>query len=254
MMAGDLSLEGKVALVTGAARGIGREIADRMAQHGARVVVTDVEPKLGGTAAAAMKGAVYRDLDVTSPDQWNEVIEALREEHGRLDVLVNNAGISPAANIEQTDLDLWRRVQSINVESVFLGCRTALPLMRASGDGGSIINLSSVQGLRPAAALAAYSASKAAVRALTKSVALHAAGDRIRCNSVHPGGIHTRMLDDFAALTGDADAALARMNAANPLGRVGRPIDIANGVLYLASDLSEWVTGLELVIDGGSTL
>lgn len=254
MMAGDLSLEGKVALVTGAARGIGREIADRMAQHGARVVVTDVEPKLGGTAAAAMKGAVYRDLDVTSPDQWNEVIEALREEHGRLDVLVNNAGISPAANIEQTDLDLWRRVQSINVESVFLGCRTALPLMRASGDGGSIINLSSVQGLRPAAALAAYSASKAAVRALTKSVALHAASDRIRCNSVHPGGIHTRMLDDFAALTGDADAALARMNAANPLGRVGRPIDIANGVLYLASDLSEWVTGLELVIDGGSTL
>lgn len=254
MMADDLSLEGRVALVTGAARGIGREIADRLAQHGARVVLTDVEPELGRQSAAAMNGAVYRDLDVTSQDQWEQVIAELREEHGRLDVLVNNAGISPAADIERTDLALWRRVQGINVESVFLGCRTALPLMRASGDGGSIINLSSVQGLRPAAALAAYSASKAAVRALTKSVALHAARDRIRCNSVHPGGVHTRMLDDFAALTGDAQAALARMNAANPLGRVGQPLDIANGVLYLASDLSSWVTGTELVIDGGAIL
>jgi len=253
-MADDLSLEGKVALVTGAARGIGQEIASRLAQHGARVVLTDVEPELGKKAAAAMKGATYRDLDVTSQDQWEQAIQALREEHGRLDVLVNNAGISPAANIEQTDLDLWRRVQTINVESVFLGCRTALPLMRESGEGGSIVNLSSIQGLRPAAPLAAYSASKAAVRALTKSVALHSAADRIRCNSVHPGGVHTRMLDDFAALTGDADAAMVQMNAANPLGRVGEPLDIANGVVYLASDMSSWVTGLELVIDGGSTL
>ncbi len=253
-MTDGLSLEGKVALVTGAARGIGYEIANRLAQHGARVVLTDVESELGKEAAAAMEGATYRDLDVTSQDQWEEEIQALREKHGRLDVLVNNAGISPAANIEQTDLDLWRRVQTINVESVFLGCRTALPLMRESGDGGSIVNLSSIQGLRPAAPLAAYSASKAAVRALTKSVALHAAGDRIRCNSIHPGGVQTRMLDDFAAQTGDADAAIAQMNAANPLGRVGQPLDIANGVVYLASDMSIWVTGLELVIDGGATL
>jgi len=253
-MADDLSLEGKVALVTGAARGIGQEIVNRLAQHGARVVMTDVEPELGEEAAAAIKGVTYRNLDVTSQEQWEEAIQGLREEHGRLDVLVNNAGISPAANIEQTDVDLWRRVQTINVESVFLGCRTALPLMRESGDGGSIVNLSSIQGLRPAAPLAAYSASKAAVCALTKSVALHAAGDRIRCNSVHPGGVHTRMLDDFAAMTGNADAAIAQMNAANPLGRVGQPLDIANGVLYLASDLSTWITGLELVIDGGSTL
>jgi 3(or 17)beta-hydroxysteroid dehydrogenase len=254
MMAGDISLEGKVALVTGAAQGIGREIANRLTQNGARVILSDVEPELGQEAVAAINAASYRDLDVTSEDKWAETIAAVREEHGRLDILVNNAGISPAADIEQTDLDLWRRVQTINVESVFLGCRAALPLMRESGDGGSIINLSSIQGIRPAAPLAAYSASKAAVRALTKSVALHAARDRIRCNSVHPGGVHTRMLDNFAALTGDADAAIAQMNAANPLGRVGKPLDIANGVLYLASDLSEWVTGLELVIDGGSTL
>ena len=254
MMAGDISLEGKVALVTGAAQGIGREIASRLTQNGARVILSDVEPELGQEAVAAINAASYRDLDVTSEDKWAETIAAVRKEHGRLDILVNNAGISPAADIEQTDLDLWRRVQTINVESVFLGCRAALPLMRESGDGGSIINLSSIQGIRPAAPLAAYSASKAAVRALTKSVALHAARDRIRCNSVHPGGVHTRMLDNFAALTGDADAAIAQMNAANPLGRVGKPLDIANGVLYLASDLSEWVTGLELVIDGGSTL
>lgn len=253
-MANDLSLDGKVALVTGAARGIGHEIASRLSQHGARVILTDVEPELGKKSAETMSKAIYRNLDVTSQDQWEDAIRALREDYGRLDILVNNAGISPAANIEQTDLDLWRRVQSINVESVFLGCRTALPLMRESGDGGSIVNLSSIQGLRPAAPLAAYSASKAAVRALTKSVALHTARDRIRCNSVHPGGVHTRMLDDFAALSGDADAAIAQMNAANPLGRVGKPLDIANGVLYLASDLSAWVTGLELVIDGGSTL
>ncbi len=254
MMADLFSLDGKVALVTGAARGIGREIAARLAQAGAQVLLSDVEPQLGPEAAAAIAGSAYHNLDVTVQAQWEDIIQTIGDQHGRLDILVNNAGISPAGNIEQSNLDLWRRVQTINVESVFLGCRTALPLMRQSGDGGSIINLSSIQALRPAAELAAYSASKAAVRALTKSVALHAAKDRIRCNSVHPGGVHTRMLDDFAALTGDAEAALVRLNAANPLGRVGRPLDIANGVLYLASDLSAWVTGLELVIDGGSTL
>ena len=254
MMANEFSLDGKVAVVTGAARGIGLEIACRLAQSGAQVVFTDVEPELGPEAAASVQGGSYRNLDVTVQSQWEDTIQEIRDQHGRLDILVNNAGISPAGNIEQSDLALWRRVQTINVESVFLGCRTALPLMRQSGEGGSIINLSSIQALRPAAELAAYSASKAAVRALTKSVALHAARDRIRCNSVHPGGVHTRMLDDFAALTGDAEAALLRLNAANPLGRVGLPLDIANGVLYLASDLSAWVTGLELVIDGGSTL
>jgi len=253
-MDNSISLEGKVALVTGAARGIGREIAERLAQCGARVILTDVEPKLGAEAAAAIPGTSYRDLDVTVQAQWEDTIQAIRDEHGRLDILVNNAGISPAGNIEQTDPDLWRRVQSINVESTYLGCRTALPLMRESGVGGSIVNLSSITALRPAAELAAYSTSKAAVCALTKSVSLHAARDRIRCNSVHPGGIHTRMLDDFAAMTGDPEAALAGMNASNPLGRVGMPLDIANGVLFLVSDLSVWITGIELVIDGGSTL
>ncbi len=253
-MADDLSLDGKVAIVTGAARGIGLEVAARLAAHGATVVLADIESELGADAASSIPGALYRDLDVTSGEAWLATIGRVEAEQGRLDILVNNAGISPAGTIDQTDLDLWRRVQSINVDSVYLGCKSALPLMRKSGKGGSIVNLSSVQALRPAAALVAYSTSKAAVRALTKSVALHAAKDRIRCNSVHPGGVHTRMLDDFAALTGNAAAAIEQMNAANPLGRVGRPRDIADGVLYLSSDLSQWVTGIELVIDGGSIL
>lgn len=253
-MADDLSLEGKIALVTGAAQGIGREIAVRLAAHGATVVLADLEPELGAEAASSIAGALYQTLDVTSREAWLATIGRIEAEQGRLDILVNNAGVSPAGTIEQTELDLWRRVQWINAESVYLGCKAALPLMRKSGEGGSIVNLSSVQALRPAAALAAYSASKAAVRALTKSVALHAAKDRIRCNSVHPGGVHTRMLDDFAALTGNAAAAIEQMSAANPLGRVGRPRDIADGVLYLVSDLSQWVTGIELVIDGGSSL
>jgi 3(or 17)beta-hydroxysteroid dehydrogenase len=250
----ELSLEGKIALVTGAAQGIGREIAVRLAAHGATVVLADLEPELVAEAASSIAGAVYQTLDVTSPEAWLATIGRVEAEQGRLDILVNNAGISPAGTIEQTELELWRRVQAINTEGVYLGCKAALPLMRKSGEGGSIVNLSSVQALRPAAALAAYSASKAAVRALTKSVALHVAKDRIRCNSVHPGGIHTRMLNDFAALTGNPAAAIEQMSAANPLGRVGQPRDIADGVLYLSSDLSQWVTGIELVIDGGSSL
>jgi NAD(P)-dependent dehydrogenase (short-subunit alcohol dehydrogenase family) len=191
---------------------------------------------------------------VTSEAAWAEQLATSDSKHGRLDILVNNAGISPAADIEHTDLDLWRKVFAINVESVFLGCKLALPLMRKSGAGGAIVNLSSVQGLRPAAALAAYSSSKAAVLALTKAVALHAAKDRIRCNSLHPGGIHTRMLDDFAARLGDPDQVLEQMNRANPLGRVGLPVDIANAILFLVSDRAELVTGLQMVVDGGSTL
>ncbi len=253
-MTEDLDLGGKVALVTGAARGIGLEIARRLAAHGARIVLADIEPELGAEAASEIAGAAYLNLDVTAQEQWSAAMGRIEGDFGQLDILVNNAGISPAANVEQTDLALWRKVYAINVESVFLGCHHGLPLIRKGGRGGVIVNMSSITALRPAAALAAYSSSKAAVSALTKSVALHAAADRIRCNSVHPGGTHTRMLDDFAALTGNKDAALAGMNAANPLGRVGQPGDIASAVLFLASDMSEWITGLEMVVDGGSTL
>lgn len=247
-------LDGKVALVTGAARGIGLEIGRTLAANGARVILADIDPELGQEAARAAPGTEYADLDVTDEDQWKNLLAKIDRDHGRLDILVNNAGISPAGNVEQTDLALWRRVQAVNVESVFLGCKHALPLMRKSGAGGAIINLSSIQAIRPAAALAAYSSSKAAVRALTKSIALHVAKDRIRCNSIHPGGVHTRMLDDFAGLTGDKELALKQMSAANPLGRVGKPSDIAGAVLFLACEMGEWITGHEMVVDGGSTL
>ena len=249
-----LDLSGRVALVTGSGRGIGLEIARTLAGQGARVVLADLDPELAAGAAATIAGATTVDLDVTSDAQWRAAMSRIESDCGRLDILVNNAGVSPAGTVEQTDLDLWRKVYTTNVESVFLGCHHGLPLIRKGSRGGAIVNMSSTTALRPAAALAAYSSSKAAVCALTKSVALHAAKDRIRCNSVHPGGTHTRMLDDFAALTGDREAALARFNAANPLGRVGTPADIAAAVLFLVSDRAEWITGLEMVVDGGSTL
>lgn len=243
-----------IALVTGGARGIGLETVRVLASAGATVIAADIDDAAGAQAETSNSGVQYARLDVTSEAAWAEQLATSDSKHGRLDILVNNAGISPAADIEHTDLDLWRKVFAINVESVFLGCKLALPLMRKSGAGGAIVNLSSVQGLRPAAALAAYSSSKAAVLALTKAVALHAAKDRIRCNSLHPGGIHTRMLDDFAARLGDPDQVLEQMNRANPLGRVGLPVDIANAILFLVSDRAEWVTGLQMVVDGGSTL
>ncbi len=249
-----MELAGKVALVTGGARGIGLETARILANAGATVVAADIDEAAGAEVGNFAQGARYAHLDVTSEVAWRKRLAAIQDEHGRLDILVNNAGISPAADIEQTDIELWRRVFAINVESVFLGCKLALPLMRKSGTGGAIVNLFSVQALRPAAALAAYSSSKAAVMALTKAVALHAAKDRIRCNSLHPGGIHTRMLDDFAARLGEPDQVLEQMIRANPLGRVGQPADIANAILFLVSDRAEWVTGLQMVIDGGSSL
>lgn len=249
-----MELGGKIALVTGAARGIGLQTARVLADAGATVVAADIDDDAATEAEKLAPGVRYARLDVTRPEGWNERLAAIESEHGRLDILVNNAGISPAADIENTDLELWRRVFAINVESVFLGCKLALPLMRKSGAGGAIVNISSIQGLRPAAQLAAYSSSKAAVAALTKAVALHAAKDRIRCNSLHPGGIHTRMLDDFAARLGDPDQVLKQMNAGNPLGRVGQPMDIANAILFLVSDKAEWITGLQMVVDGGSTL
>ena len=252
-------LTGKIALVTGGASGIGAACARRLAAEGAAVVVTDVQD-FKGEALAAEFGApsLYLHHDVTSEDAWIEIIATVKRDFGRLDILVNNAGIAIAAvSVTQMSLADFRRQQAVNVDGVFLGCKHALPLMREAGAGGSIVNMSSVAGLKGSPTLAGYSATKGAVRLFTKAVALEcgAAKDGVRVNSVHPGIIETPIWQAIVnAGTPGANAppdldALSTM--AVPLGVKGVPEDIANAVLWLASEESRYVTGAELVVDGG---
>jgi len=248
-------LEDKVAIVTGAASGIGRGCAELLAREGARVVLTDVNEELGREVAKAIGGdAVFVRHDVSDEQSWRAVIDATLARFGRLDVLVNNAGIILVADVESTTVEQWRRVMAVNAEGVFLGCKHAIPVMRESG-GGSIINLSSAAGLVGTPPFAAYSASKGAVRILTKTVAAHcrAKGDGIRCNSLHPGGIDTPMV---AAITRAPRGGLRDIEDLAAPGRAvgyGNPADIAYLFLYLASDESRFMTGSELAIDGGLT-
>jgi NAD(P)-dependent dehydrogenase (short-subunit alcohol dehydrogenase family) len=258
-------VSGKVALVTGAASGIGRACALTLAREGAKLVVTDIQTTAGRAVAAEIEAAggvaLFLEQDTTSEDRWIAVIAEIKARFGALHVLVNNAGIAVPGLVTDLSLDAWRKQQAVNVEGVFLGVKHALPLMRASG-GGSIVNLSSVAGLRGAATLSAYCASKGAVRLFTKAVALEcaAARDGVRCNSVHPGVIDTPIWNAVGEGMGpggapganrlDLDALTA---IATPMGVKGLADDIAAGVLYLAADDSRYVTGAELVIDGGMT-
>jgi NAD(P)-dependent dehydrogenase (short-subunit alcohol dehydrogenase family) len=252
---------GKVALVTGGASGIGRGCAEVLAREGAAVVITDIQDDKGpGVAAeivAAGGKAEYVHHDVTSEDAWIEVIGEVERRHGRLDILVNNAGIGIGApSITEMSLADWRRQQAINVEGVFLGIKHGLRLMRKAGNGGSIINMSSVAGLKGSALLAGYCATKGAVRLFTKAVALECGQvkDGVRVNSVHPGLIETPIWQGIVPSTPGSNAPpdLDAMSAmAVPIGVKGLPADIANGVLWLASEESRYVTGAELVIDGG---
>jgi len=253
-------VSGKVALVTGAASGIGRASAEALAREGASVVLTDVQVALGEQAAGgivkASGKAVFRPQDVTSEDGWAEIIGGIERDYGRLDVLVNNAGIAVAGFVTDLTPEEWRRQQAINVDSVFLGTRAALPLMRRSG-GGSIVNISSVAGLRGAPRLSAYCASKGAVRLFSKAVAIECAAmkDGVRVNSIHPGIIETPIWAALGApgsnLPPDLDA-LAELRV--PLGVKGQPADIANAVVFLASEESRYMTGEEMVVDGGMTV
>jgi NAD(P)-dependent dehydrogenase (short-subunit alcohol dehydrogenase family) len=251
---------GKVALVTGGASGIGRACALRLAEEGARVVITDIQQELGGAVVAEITAAggsaEYLQHDVTSEDAWITVIAAVRDRHGRLDVLVNNAGIGIASSILDMSLADWQRQQAINLDGVFLGMKHAIPLMRDTG-GGSIVNMSSVAGLKGSARLAAYNATKGGVRLLTKGVALECAQERwnVRVNSVHPGIIDTPIWTkvNAGALAPGSNAVDVETMAesAVPTGVLGQPRDIANGVLFLASDESAYMTGTELIIDAG---
>ena len=251
-------LAGKVAMVTGAGTGIGLATAKLFAQEGAQVVVAELDEASGRAAAEAVKG-LFVKLDAREEADWARALDEVRAKRGGLHVLVTNAGVlcrSEQPDVESTSLDEWRWLQRVNVEGVFLGCKLALPLMRDSG-GGSIVNLSSIAGLLASPHLAAYGASKGAVRQFTKSVAAHCGrrGYRIRCNSVHPGLIETQMGDKVMGL-GGADPAQNKetRRKAVPLGELGRPEDVASCILFLASDDARYVTGAELVVDGGYTI
>ncbi len=247
---------GKIVLITGAGLGLGQAAARLLASEGATILCTDVSPDLAAVTAKSIVDAGGKAdshfLDVTSPEQWDALSQYVQKTFGRLDVLVNNAGIAIAANIETTTLADWRRTMAVNADGVFLGCQTAVTLMKISG-GGSIINLSSIDGIIGEAELAAYCASKGAVRTLTKAVAVHCAeqGYKIRCNSIHPGYIWTPQTENYLRDLGKLDSEKAKALSRHPIGFLGEPKDIAYMVLYLASDESRFVTGAEMVVDGG---
>jgi NAD(P)-dependent dehydrogenase (short-subunit alcohol dehydrogenase family) len=249
-------VEGKVALVTGAGMGLGRAASLLLAEEGAHVFCTDLIPEHGKETVRLIddKGGSgdFHELDVSDPQQWPSAMHAIAQRHGRLDILVNNAGIAYAGNIENTSLEQWRHTMAVNADGVFLGCKHAVNMMKQT-EGGSIINLSSIDGIIGEADLAAYCASKGAVRTLTKAVAVHCAekGYGIRCNSVHPGYIWTPQTEKYLRDLGKLDEERTKAVSRHPLGFLGEPRDVAYMVLYLASDESKFVTGAEMVVDGG---
>ncbi|MFT7687212.1 MAG: NAD(P)-dependent dehydrogenase (short-subunit alcohol dehydrogenase family) [Candidatus Azotimanducaceae bacterium] len=253
-------VEGKVAIITGGASGIGRSCAHRLAEEGATVIITDIQENLGLSVVdeITQQGgkAEFIVHDVTKESDWEDVVSSVKGQHQKLDILVNNAGVGIGGSIVEMTLDDWQLQQAINLDGVFLGTKHCIPLMRDTG-GGSIINMSSVAGLQGSPNLAAYNATKGGVRLFTKGVAKECAINRwaIRVNSVHPGIIDTPIwtkinipLGTEGDNTFDIDAMAA---VVVPTGELGTPRDIANGVLFLASDDSTYITGTELVIDGG---
>ena len=246
-------LEGKTALVTGAASGIGLQTSIRLAEEGARVMMTDIN--LGEGLQQAEKlgaNATFLKLDITEEEEWISVLDETVKRFDRLDILVNSAGMVLIADVEQITLEDWRKVHAVNLDGTFLGCKHGVRAMKKFG-AGSIINLSSVSGMIGGFNLAAYNSSKGAVRMLTKSVALHCAraGYGIRCNSIHPTFIETPMLESMIRDSPDPEKARQTLVRQVPLRRIGKPEDVANMIVYLASDESTFVTGTEMVIDGG---
>ena len=254
-----MRLHNKVALLTGAASaikgelmGFGGAAAHLFVREGAKVVLTDIRDDLGERSAAALRAeghdARYLHLDVTSEQNWAQVVDAVMAAHGRLDILFNNAGVSFPGTVENITVETWDRELNVHAKGVFLGTRTAIPAMRKGG-GGSIINTSSVMGLVGSPTSPAYSAAKGAIAIFTKSAALQYAKENIRINSVHPGYADTPLTQKRFSNPAERQILLDR----TPMGRLGTAQDIANGVLFLASDELSWITGSELVIDGGMT-
>lgn len=256
-------VKGKVALVTGAASGIGRAAALTLARHGASVLCADLAADGAERVAAEIRdaggAASACRLDVTMERDWDEAIERLRSSFGPLDILVNSAGISHARPVAEMSLDEWRQVMAINLDGAFLGTRAAVRAMRKDRRSGSIINLSSASGLKASPGASAYCASKAAVCMFTKAIAKECIGDGIRVNTVCPAGVRTPMwtampfFRDLIEKTGSEDEAFRAMAEGSLHGRFADPAEIAQAILYLASDESLYVTGTDLVIDGGYT-
>ena len=246
-------VDGKVALITGAAKGLGQADAELLATEGAKVVLTDIDDATGRKVASAIgNSAVFITHDVGDEDAWQRVITEAIRTFGRLDVLVNNAGVVSLATVEDESLKQFSFVNRVMSEGVFLGCKHAIPAMAKSG-GGSIINMSSVASHLGYPIFFSYSAAKGAVRAMTKSIAVHCQekGYKIRCNSVHPGSIETPMIQFALGRPGQPETVPDGVLAA---GSVGAPKDVANLIVYLASDESRFVTGTEFVIDNGLTI
>jgi len=246
-----MRLQNKVAIITGAARGIGAEIARLFAHEGAKVILADILEEQGQQVASEISDAggqsLFLRLDVTSEEGWAQTVDEAVGRYGTLDVLVNNAAVLEPRTVEETTVDGWDWVMAVNAKGTFLGTRAAILAMRRSG-GGSIVNVSSISGMIGGDWVTAYTASKGAIRLFTKSAAIQYAKEGIRVNSLHPGPVETDMLTDAFE---DLDALRSRASRI-PLGRFGSPEDMAYGALYLASDESSYVTGSELVVDGGA--
>ena len=245
-------LESKVALITGAALGMGRAHAKLFASEGAKVIVTDINEEAGRENVEAINKdggeAIFLKHDVANQSDWKKVIDKSVETYGKVDILVNNAGILLSKSLEDTSVDEWDLVMNINLRGVFLGCREIIPAMNKAG-GGSIVNISSIYGLIGAPDCAAYEASKGGVRLLTKAAAVDLIKHNIRVNSIHPGMIKTEMTKGLA----DIPEAAAGIAAKVLLGRMAEPEEVSKAVLFLASDESSYVHGSELVVDGGYT-
>jgi 3(or 17)beta-hydroxysteroid dehydrogenase len=255
-------LKGKIALVTGGARSLGKAQCMLFAAEGAKIIVTDILVREGEETAEQIKKnngeAAFIEHDVSNEEDWQRVMKRTVETFSRVDIVVNNAGVGASDNVEDMSMEQWQKVMDVNLTGVFLGTKYAIEAMKKSG-GGSIINISSIQGLVGDPIQAAYNASKGGVRLFTKSAALHCgrSGYNIRVNSVHPGYIWTPMVEEYTKSENfrkvygmDGRVALNRLH---PIGHVGEPNDVAYATLYLASDESKFVTGSELVVDGGYT-
>lgn len=251
-----LRVENKVALVTGGASGIGRECCKLLAAEGARVLVADID-ETGGLATVAAIGANsrFQYLDVGDEKLWNQSARRAIDEFGSLDILVNSAGVGFSGNFEDTKIEDWNAIIRVNLTGVFLGCKSMVRARMGTMTSASIVNISSIAGLVGGEDIAAYSATKGAVTILSKSIALSCAarGLGIRCNTIHPTYVDTEMLDPIAELFSSREEMCAGMAAQVPLGRLATARDIANAVLFLASDESAMVTGSALVVDGGTT-